>query len=87
MILVMTEERMERNLVRLRAEADAAWEAGSDEHAMYLETQIKCFEAAFAAMTEVDLDSILGEWLDGVVTDGGKAYSECVLAHIKEGKE
>ena len=39
------------------------------------------------AMTEVDLDEILGEWLDGVVEDGGKPFSSHVLAHIKEGRQ
>ena len=39
-----------------------------------------------SAMTEVDLDEILGEWINGVVADGGKPFSSCVLARIKEGK-
>ena len=39
-----------------------------------------------AAMTEVDLDEILGEWIGGVVADGGKPFSSHVLAHIKEGQ-
>lgn len=37
-------------------------------------------------MTGVDLDEILGEWLDGVTTDGGKLFSSYALARIKEGQ-
>ena len=36
-----------------------------------------------AAMTEVDLDEILGEWINGIVEDGGKPFSSHVLAHME----
>ena len=47
--------------------------------------QIEGMVALRAAMTEVDLDEILGEWINGVVEDGGKPFSSHVLAHM-EGK-
>jgi len=88
-ILVMTPEFMARNLERLRIEAGAQWATGNDEYARYLETQIKCFEAARDAMTGVDTTNAINAYCDSLVarvTPTTKHHLEqflgVLLAHI-----
>ena len=84
-LLVMTEERKTSLMGLVEAWREKALSNNAHITAGAWSDELRGMHRAFAAMTEVDLDEILGEWINGVVEDGGKPFSSHVLAHM-EGK-